>query len=431
MGVEVLGMAMTIGRSRGAVLQERLSAGLLLFNAVALATFPFLCPWLIGAGVLGGEGWYAVCGLAVSRPLFLITMFLAALDAALAVSLWVAGPRMHRWVLLRAALGSVGWGALAFFAAGNPYALVQFVLSMIFLLLLGSIVLRLLYPSLFWLLVFFAVPLLIVLVYSFLRRGPYGQIEWVWNPGNYVRFFDPLYLAIFARSFRVAGLTTLFSFVFGYPLAYFIARRPPRWRNVFILLLMVPFWTNFVVRTYAWKLILSDQGFLNGFWTGVLHGGFSWLQQNVGGAFAPLARATEQPIRLLYTETAVVIGLVYAWITDMVLPCYAAVERIDFSLVEAANDLYASDMRAFLRVVLPLSMPGIVAGSILVFIPSLGAYVTPDLLGGAKTMMIGNLIQQQFLSVRDWPFGSAISFVLMAVMLVGTLIYFRVGGKTL
>jgi spermidine/putrescine transport system permease protein len=126
----------------------------------------------------------------------------------------------------------------------------------------------------------------------------------------------------------------------------------------------------------------------------------------------------------------VIIGLVYGWITDMTLPCYAAIERLDFSLVEAAKDLYANDLRAFWRVVLPLSMPGIVAGAILVFIPSLGAYITPDILGGAKTMMIGNLIQQQFLTTRDWPFGSAISFVLMAIMLLGTLLYFRVGGKT-
>lgn len=410
---------------------ERFAALLLLLNGVLLAAFPYLCPLLIGFEILGGAGGYAACELALFRPLFFSALPLAAVDAALAVLLWRSGARLRRWVLLRAGLGALGWGALAFFYPGNLYALVQFALSLLLLLLLGGIVLRLLYPSLCWLLIFFAVPLLIVLVYSFLRRGLYGDVQWIWNTDNYVRFFDPLYLSIFARSFRIAGLTTLFCFLFGYPLAYFIARRPARWRNLFLLLLMIPFWTNFVVRTYAWKLILSDQGFLNGLWTGPLHSGLLWLQQHLGGAFAPLAGATEEPVRLLYTETAVVIGLVYAWITDMILPCYAAVERIDFSLVDAAKDLYANDLRAFVRVVLPLSMPGIVAGSILVFIPSLGAYVTPDLLGGAKSMMIGNLIHQQFLSVRDWPFGAAISFVLMAVMLVGTIIYFRVGGRTL
>lgn len=413
------------------VVLGRVAAGLLLANAVSMAAFPSFCPFAVGAGLIGGGGFYDACALAVTRPLFPLNLLLAAVDAALAVVLWRGGRSVRRWVVLRAALGALAWGVLAFFAPGNLYPLSQFVVSALLLLLAGGLVLRLIFPSAFWLLVFFTAPLLIVLVYSFLKRGPYGQVEWVWNPQNYVRFFDPLYLAIFARSFRVAAITTLLSFLFGYPLAYFIARRPARWRNSLILLLMVPFWTNFVVRTYAWKLILSDQGFLNTLWTVQLHGAFLWLQQHVGGVFAPLARASEHPVRLLYTETAVVLGLVYGWITDMILPCYAAIERIDFTLVEAAKDLYANDLRAFVRVVLPLTMPGIVAGSILVFIPSLGAYVTPDLLGGAKTVMVGNLIHQQFLSVRDWPFGAAISFVLMAVMLVGTLLYFRVGGRSL
>jgi spermidine/putrescine transport system permease protein len=275
----------------------------------------------------------------------------------------------------------------------------------------GLQVLVLISPSLFWLIVFFALPLLIVFVYSFLKRGPYGQIVWDFNLQNYVRFFDPLYLKIFARSFKIAGITTLLCLLLGYPMAYWLATRPPKWRNTLLLLLMIPFWTNFLVRTYAWILILRDTGLINN------------LLMGLG--------LISQPLPLFGNDFAIVVGLVYAWFPDMVLPCYAAVERLDFSLVEAAQDLYANEWRAFARVIFPLTLPGVVAGSILVFIPSLGAYVTPDLLGGAKSVMIGNVIQSQFLTVRDYPFGSAFSFVLMALMLVATLLYFRVGGRTL
>lgn len=272
-------------------------------------------------------------------------------------------------------------------------------------------VLALIFPTLFWLVVFFVVPLAIVFVYSFLTRGTYGQVVWRFNLGNYLRVFDPLYLRIFLRSIYLALLTTLGSLLFGYPLGYFIARRSRRWRNVLLLLLIIPFWTNFLVRTYAWRVILSSDGPVNS------------LLLSLG--------LTAEPLQLLFTDTAVLIGMVYSFLPEMVLPIYAAVERLDFALVEAAHDLYASDVQAFRRIILPLTMPGVLAGSILVFIPALGAFVTPDLLGGAKTVMLGNLIQQQFLTARDWPFGSALSFVLMAAMLVGTLIYFRRGGRTL
>ncbi len=275
----------------------------------------------------------------------------------------------------------------------------------------GLQVLVLIFPSLFWLVIFFAVPLVIVFVYSFLKRGPYGQIVWEFNPENYVRFFDPLYLRIFARSFKIAGITTICCFLLGYPMAYWIATRPPKWRNTLLLLLMIPFWTNFLVRTYAWILLLRNTGLIN-------------------NALMGLGLINE-PLPLFGNDFAIIVGLVYGWFPDMVLPCYAAVERLDFSLVEAAQDLYANEIRAFARVVFPLTLPGIVAGSILVFIPSLGAYITPDLLGGAKSVMIGNVIQSQFLTVRDYPFGSAFSFVLMAMMLAATLLYFRVGGRTL
>jgi len=275
----------------------------------------------------------------------------------------------------------------------------------------GFRTLVLIFPSLFWLVIFFSLPLIIVFVYSFLKRGPYGQIVWEFNLGNYARFLDPLYLKIFVRSFKIAGITTVVCFLLGYPMAYWIATRPAKWRNTLLLLLMIPFWTNFLVRTYAWVLILRDTGLIN-------------------QALMGLGLISE-PLPLFGTDLAIIIGLVYGWFPDMVLPCYAAIERLDFSLVEAAQDLYANEVRSFARVIFPLTLPGVIAGSILVFIPSLGAYVTPDLLGGAKSVMIGNVIQSQFLSVRDYPFGSAFSFALMAMMLVATLIYFRVGGRTL
>lgn len=412
------------------------AAVLLLLNAVLLTLFPYLCPLAIGPA--GEVGFYEACLLAASPPLFPAAFFLAALDAALGVGLltgmlrhspWDAG--MRRGILLRGALGAVAWGALAFFQQGNLYALVQFIIAALLLLLLGGVVLRLLFPGAFWLLVFFTVPLLIVFVYSFLSRPTYGGVEWTFTWKNYADFFNPSlgYLGVFLRSVYIAALTTLICFLCGYPLAYFIARRPPRWRNALLLLLMIPFWTNFVVRTYAWEMILSNEGLINTFWTGQVHGLFLWLQQHLGGSFAPLAQATSEPLPLLYNEFAVIVGLVYGWITDMTLPCYAAIERLDFSLVEAAKDLYANDLRAFWRVVLPLSAPGIVAGSILVFIPSLGAYITPVILGGGKTAMIGTLITEQFLTWRNWPFGSAMSFLLMAVMLVGALVYFRVSKR--
>ncbi|MFZ5918393.1 MAG: ABC transporter permease [Chloroflexota bacterium] len=274
----------------------------------------------------------------------------------------------------------------------------------------GLQVLLLIFPSAFWLIVFFLIPLLIVFAISFARRGTYGGVVWELNIENYLRFFDPLYLRIFARSFYIALATTFFCFLLGYPLAFFIARRPPRTRNTLLVLLMVPFWTNFLVRTYAWILILRNEGLIN------------LALQSLG--------IIHEPLPMLYTDGAIVVGLVYAWLPDMVLPCYAAVEHLDYSLVEAAQDLYANRVKAFVRVVLPLTAPGIVAGSILVFIPSLGAYVTPDLLGGAKSMMIGNLIHQQFLSVRHWPFGGAVSFVLMAFMLLGTVLYFRIAARS-
>jgi spermidine/putrescine transport system permease protein len=267
-------------------------------------------------------------------------------------------------------------------------------------------------PSALYLLLFFAAPLLIVFLYSFLKRGPYGQLVWEFNLQNYVRVIDPLYLSILWRSVAIALANTVLCLLVAYPFAYHIARREDaRTRNLLLILVMVPFWTNFLIRTYAWRVILGSDGPIN---TPLLALG-----------------VIQEPLQLLFNDGAVIVGLVYGYLPFMVLPLYAAIERMDWSLMEAASDLYANGAQAFRKVLLPLSMPGVVAGSILVFIPSLGAFVTPDLLGGAKTVMIGNLIQSQFLTVRDWPFGSAFSVLLMAIVLVTTLIYFRKGGRTL
>ena len=255
----------------------------------------------------------------------------------------------------------------------------------------------------------FGAPLLLVLAVSVASRGTYGGVEWALTFGNYTSIADPLHLRIFWRSLWLAVVTTVICLVMGFPLAYVIARAPRRWQGVLLFLVIIPFWTNFLVRTYAWMFILRTEGLLNQalLSIGLIH----------------------EPLNLLFTDWAVLIGLVYGYLPFMVLPLYAALERLDRSLIEAAWDLYAKPVQVFTRVVLPLSKPGVIAGCVLVFIPSLGAYVTPDLLGGARTMMIGNLIQHQYLVVRDWPFGSALSFVLMAGVLAAVLYYLRAGGE--
>jgi spermidine/putrescine transport system permease protein len=265
-------------------------------------------------------------------------------------------------------------------------------------------------PSAVYLIVFFAIPLLIVVVYSFATRSSTGAtVLEDWNLDSYRRLFDPLVAEIALRSLVLAIATTLICLVLAYPLAYYMATRSDRARNILLVLVMIPFWSNFLVRTYAWRVLLGTDGPV------------SQLSQAMGG----------DPIRILFTNTAVLIGLVYGFLPFMVLPLYAALDRMDWSLVEAARDLYADGRTAFRRVTLPLSMPGVIAGSVLVFIPSLGAYVTPALLGGARTTLLGDYIVSQFLAARNQPFGSALSVAVMSVMLVATVVYFRRGGRTL
>lgn len=265
-------------------------------------------------------------------------------------------------------------------------------------------------PSYIYLVLLFVLPLLLVFVYSFATRDSTGQTVLAdWNLGSYRRLFSSAVFEIFVRSLVLALATTVICLAVSYPFAYYIATRTPRVRNVLLVFVMIPFWSNFLVRTYAWRVILGSEGPV------------SQVTQLLGG----------EPIRLLFTNSAVLIGLVYGFMPFMVLPLYAALERMDWRLVEAARDLYADGWTAFRKVTLPLSMPGVVAGSILVFIPSLGAYVTPALLGGARTVLMGDYIVSQFLAARNWPFGSALSFAVMFVMLLATIFYFRAGAKTL
>lgn len=261
-------------------------------------------------------------------------------------------------------------------------------------------------PAAAFLLIFFVAPLFIVVVYSFLERGTYGGVIWQFTWENFQRVFDPLYFRTFLRSVYIAVVTTLACLILGYPLAYFLTQRPPRQRSLLLLALMIPFWTNFLIRTYAWLTLLRTN-------TGLINVSL----MNLG--------LISKPLPLFANDFAIILGLVYGWLPDMVLPLYAALERLDRSLIEAAQDLYASNLQVFRRIIWPLSLPGVVAGSMLVFIPSLGAFVTPAILGGGKSLMIGNIISNQFLAAHDWPFGSALSTLMMALMLLGTLIYFR------
>jgi spermidine/putrescine transport system permease protein len=265
-------------------------------------------------------------------------------------------------------------------------------------------------PSFAYLLLFFAAPLAIVVIYSFATRNRFGGTTLSgWNLDSYRKLGDELVRDIALRSLWLALLTTGVCLLFGYPLAYYIATRAPRVRNIMLVGVMIPFWSNFLVRTYAWRVLLSNGGPM------------SELTQAVGIG----------ETRLLFTPTAVVLGLVYGYMPFMILPLNASIERIDWRLVEASRDLYASGAKAFTKVVLPLSLPGVIAGSILVFVPSLGAYVTPELLGGAKTTLLGSYVVTQFLTARNWPVGASLSAVLMAIMLVAAVAYFRSGGKNL
>ena len=341
---------------------------------------------------------------------------------------------------MAAAIVTLAAGVLYYLPAREFYGAVTLIGlgGMLLLLLTRRTAWSLAFPAAYWLLIFFLIPLAIVFVVSLGERTRLGTVTFdLSNPAtlfnDYARIFSRingefLYLRIFGRSAWLAVLNTVICLVFAYPFAYWLARQPANRRNILIFLVMIPFWTNFLVRTYAWMLILRDSGLINNFWSITLHEQALRLAE-VSPLFDWLAAATSQKLPLLYNSPAVLLGLFYGYLPFMVLPLYTNLERVNWSLLEAASDLYAGRWQSFRRVLLPLTLPGIIAGSIIVFIPSLGAYVTPDLMGGAKVSLLGNLLQQQFMTVRNWPFGSAISFIMMAVMLAATLVYFRVSGE--
>ena len=264
-------------------------------------------------------------------------------------------------------------------------------------------------------------PLSIVLIYSFLEPGDFGGVSWQLSFDAYVQLlfeedifdetltFTTSFLEIFLRSVGLGLFSTIACLLIGFPTAYFIAIQPPERRNAWLFLITIPFWTNLLIRTFAMLLILRDQGVIN---LGLIKLGL-----------------IERAIPLLYTDFAVGMGLVYAYLPFMVLPIYASLEKLDFRLVEAGYDLYATRFKILKRIIIPLAKPGIAAGCILVLIPSLGAFITPALLGGGKSLMIGSLIGLQFGQARNWPFGSAIALVLMVLVMLSLMIYLRSGAR--
>jgi len=263
-------------------------------------------------------------------------------------------------------------------------------------------------PGLLWLTLFFLVPLCIMATYSLMPRGTYGGVQPGLTFEHYRRFFDPLYLAILRRTLLWSLGCTGVCLLLGYPVAYLVARAG-RWRALLLFLVVLPFWTSFLVRTFAMIFLLRDGGLVN---TVLLRLG-----------------VIDAPLTLLYTPFAVLLGLVYGFLPFMILPIYASLEKLDPTLLEAAETLGATPLAAFRRVTLPLSLPGVVAGCFLVFIPAVGSFLTSDLLGGAKELMIGNLIQNQFAAARNWPFGSAASFVVTALVLAAVAAYLRVRDR--
>jgi spermidine/putrescine transport system permease protein len=264
----------------------------------------------------------------------------------------------------------------------------------------------LLVPGIAWLILFFVVPLAMILVVSLATRDELDRIVLDgFGLHNYARAFDPNFLSTFLNSLRYAAAVTILSLAIGYPIAYWISRYGGRHKALLLVLVMLPFWTSYIIRTYAWMIILRDNGVANS------------VLQAVG--------ITSEPIILLNTDFSVVLGMTYGFLPFAILPLFVSIDRLDPALIAAARDLYASGREAFLRVTLPLTVPGIVAASVLTFIPSIGDFVTPDLLGGAETTTIAKVVQELFLEGRDWPFGAALGFVLMVVTLAGTLVALR------
>ncbi len=263
-------------------------------------------------------------------------------------------------------------------------------------------------PPLFWLALFFLVPMGIVWLYSFGENRGLTEIALTGTFSNYLRALDPLYLKIFVKSVGIAGLTTLICLVVGFPVALAITFAPPKAKTWLLLAVMLPFWTNLLIRTYALIAVLRTEGYVNQ--------SLGWLWNGLGSVVAGLGLGTLapfQPLELLHNNFAVVLGLVYVHLPFMVLPLYSALDRMDTSLIEASLDLGAGHLRTLFTIVAPLALPGIASGVVITFIPALGSYLTPDLLGGPDSQMIANIIERQFKRANDWPFGAALSFLLM------------------
>ena len=254
-------------------------------------------------------------------------------------------------------------------------------------------------PGLLWLTALMVVPCLLIFVLIFFERGIYGGIDWsAVTFGNITRAFDPLYLSIFLDSAIIAGVSTLIALLIGYPAAYAIAKAPAGRQTALLFLAMLPFWTNYLIRTYAWIVLLNPAGLINNLLIG--------------------SGLTAEPLPLLYNEPAVILGLVYSYTPFVILAIYSSLQRLDPSYAEASRDLGAGALATFFRITLPLTASGVAAGAVFVFVLSIGNFVTPDLLGGGKFQMLGNLIYDQFLSARDWPFGATLSALLIAVMMI-------------
>lgn len=262
-------------------------------------------------------------------------------------------------------------------------------------------------PISFWMIIFVIIPLIYVGVMSFMTRGTYGGITNKFTLNNYKTIFDPLYFKVICNSIGIALSSSIICILIGYPFAYYLAKQSQEKRGVLIMLIMIPFWTSSLVRTYSWVILLHASGIVN--------------------KFLMLIGVISSPLQLLYNDYAVTVGIVYILLPFAILPLYSSIEKLDKSLIEASNDLGAKPYKTFLKVTIPLTSSGIFASVILTFIPALGYYFTADILGGGKTMMIGNLIKNQFTTAKNWPFGSAISLVLIAITVLVLYMYSRVG----
>lgn len=264
-------------------------------------------------------------------------------------------------------------------------------------------------PVVLWMLAFFIVPMILIVIVSLCKRSDVGSIDYSLTLSNFAKFFDPRYLKILWDSLVISLATTVFCLLLGYPFAYYVARSQKKYRTLLLMLIILPFWTNSLIRTYAWIILLRTEGIIN-----------TYLMN---------LHIIQAPLKLLYNEGAVLLGMVYTMFPFMVLPLYSTIEKLDFSLLEAASDLGAKPRETFMKVTLPLTKSGILSGCLLVFVPTLGLFFIPDLMGGSKITLVSNLIKNQFLASRNWPFGSAISIIIMLIMFIIMRLFTKLGGS--